>query len=275
MESYSVLMSVYFREKPEYLSLSIQSMLAQTVPTDDFVLVCDGPLTPELDAVIDDFSAQYAPVFHVIRLEKNQGLAAALNAALPHCKNDLVARMDSDDFSAPDRCQRQLAAYEAMPDLQVLGGTIEEFEGSPEHVILAKPMPLTKEDILHYAKTRNPFNHPSVMFRKSAVLSAGGYPSNPLYEDYALWVKLMAGGANVANLPQTLCYMRVDDGIYKRRGGWRYFKTAASFRLMLRRTHFCSLSQCAFSIGTLAVACLVPERVRKQIYRRLLRKDVK
>ena len=124
MEHYSILMSVYYKEKPEYLSESIQSMLHQTVPPDDYVLVCDGPLTPGLDQVIDHFVHQEKGLFQVIRLEKNQGLGNALNAGMKYCKNDLVARMDSDDISLPERCELQLKKFEESPELDIVSGTV-------------------------------------------------------------------------------------------------------------------------------------------------------
>ena len=105
LENYSVLMSVYAKERPEFLRLSTESMLAQTVKTNNFVLVCDGPLTPELDAIVAELQQKHGDLFHVIRLETNQGLAHALNRGLRECKNELVARMDSDDIAVPDRCE--------------------------------------------------------------------------------------------------------------------------------------------------------------------------
>ena len=110
-EKYSVLMSVYYREKPEFLRQSMESILHQTVPTDDFVLVCDGPLNPELDAVIAQMQQAFGPVLYVLRLKQNGGLGKALNAGIQHCKNELVARMDSDDISRPDRCEKQLKVF--------------------------------------------------------------------------------------------------------------------------------------------------------------------
>lgn len=272
MENYSVLMSVYHREQPEFLRLSVESMFAQTAPTNDFVLVCDGPLTEELDAVITNLQNTYGDTLHVVRMEINRGLSYALNDGLTFCKNDLVARMDSDDVAPPDRCRLQLVQFAETPELVIVGGAIDEFQGDPNNVISHKDMPLTYDDILRYAKSRNPFNHPTVMYRKSAVLAAGGYPHISLHEDYALWAKLLMAGAKGCNLPQTLCNMRVDNGLYNRRGGLKYFKIAVKFRYHLYCTGFYSLLNFLYVTAALAVVCLVPQSVRRAAYRKILRK---
>ena len=273
MECYSVLMSVYYKENPDYLRQSIQSVMEQNIRTDDFVLVCDGPLTDALDAVIEDAVQTYGETIRVFRVEKNQGLKHALNYGLPLCRNELIARMDSDDICHKMRCALQLACFEKNPELGIVSGTVEEFEGSVENVTAVKKLPLTHEEIVEYSKTRSPFNHPCVMYRKSAVLAVGGYPGPVLYEDYALWVELLTSGVKGCNLPDTLCYMRVDGGMYARRGGWSYLKKAAAFRWSLyREKHYCSLWESLYSVGAAAVVALLPTGPRKLIYKVLLRK---
>ena len=273
MANYSVLMSVYHKERPEFLRLSVESMFAQTVPTDDFVLMCDGPLTEALDSVIADLQNTYGAVLNVVRCEVNRGLSYALNDGLTVCKNELIARMDSDDIAPANRCELQLQAFQEDPQLVIVGGAIDEFEGSLSNVVSHKDMPLTHEDILRYAKKRNPFNHPTVMYRKSAVLAAGSYPHIALHEDYALWAKLLASGAKGQNLSQTLCNMRVDSGLYNRRGGWKYFKTAAKFRYHLYQSGFYSLWNFLYVTAALAVVCLIPQNIRRAFYLKLLRKE--
>ena len=126
-KQYSVLMSVYYKEKPEYLQQSMESILHQTIPASDFVLVCDGPLTPELDSVIEKMQQQFGPVLHVHRLKENGGLGKALNAGLEQCTCELVARMDSDDVSRPDRCEKQLQIFAEHPEYSLVSGIVEEF----------------------------------------------------------------------------------------------------------------------------------------------------
>ena len=266
-------MSVYHKEQAEYFRQSIESVMQQTVKPNDFVLVCDGPLTDALDAVIADAARQYGDILQIVRLETNQGLKNALNTGLVRCKNELVARMDSDDICAERRCELQLKCFAENPELGIVSGTVEEFEGSPENITATKTLPLSHEEIIKYAKLRCPFNHPTVMYKKSAVLAVGGYPGPILYEDYALWVELLASGVKCRNLPDTLCYMRVDGGMYARRGGWSYFKKAVAFRWGLyKEKHFCTFGESAYSVCAAAVVALMPTRLRKMVYRLILRK---
>lgn len=272
MENYSVLMSVYAKEKPEFLKLAVESVFDQTVKTNDFVLVCDGPLTEQLDSIIKEMLETYSPYMNVVRLEKNVGLGPALNEGLKHCKNELVARMDSDDYMAKDRAELQLKKFSEDDELVIVGGAIEEFEGSPENITSGKSMPETHEQIIKYSKIRSPFNHPTVMYKKTAVLELGGYPDLRLHEDYGLWVALLMSGAKGCNLPQTLCYMRVDSGLYDRRGGFKYFKTAAGFRIYMHKIGYSGFMHMCYGVGVLAVVCLVPTFLRKAFYRIFLRK---
>lgn len=275
MNNYSVLMSVYGGEKANFFRLSTDSVFQQTVPTDDFVLMCDGPLTDELNHVINELLQAHGDVLRVIRLEENLGLGNALNIGIKACKNELIARMDSDDFALPNRCELQLRKFRAHPELSIVGGNIDEFEGVPSNIVAHKTMPETHEEILRYARTRNPFNHPTVMYRKSAVLKAGCYPDRMLHEDYALWANMLLGGAKACNLPDTLCYMRVDSGLYDRRGGWAYLKMAIRLRWHLYKTGLYTFWSFLYVALGLSVVCLIPVSARKAIYRLFLRQDTK
>ena len=246
-------------------------MFSQTVQTDDFVLVCDGPLTDELDGLVAELKEKYSPILNVVRLKKNVGLGPALNEGIKHCKNKLVARMDSDDSAPEYRFELQLQKFIENNELAIVGGAVEEFEGSTDNILSRKSMPEKHEQIVDYAKTRCPFNHPTVMYKKDAVLKVGGYPNLPLHEDYGLWVALLMDGVQSYNLPQTLCYMRVDGGLYERRGGFKYFRTAAKFRIYMHRVGFSSFIQMLYGVCALAVVCLVPTSLRKLIYRAALR----
>lgn len=174
-KEYSVLMSVYHKEKPEYLRQAIESIQLQTFPTDDFVLVCDGPLNPELDAVIAAKQQKMGNVLNVVRLAKNGGLGNALNEGIKHCKNELVARMDSDDIAYSDRCEKQIAVFNTHSEVSICSGVVEEFATTPDVVDAKHVPPETNAEILKFAKKRNPFNHPCVMYKKSAVEVVGSY----------------------------------------------------------------------------------------------------
>ncbi len=268
-ENYSVLMSVYAKEKPEYLRLSIESMFSQTVVTDDFILVCDGPLTEGLDQVVAEYENRYPERFHVVRFPVNRGTGPAVRDGLLHCKNDLVARMDSDDISLPSRCQTQLRLFAARPELQLCSGAIAEFIGTPANICSVRSLP-RDEKIASYAKMRNPFNQVAVMFRKSAVLAAGNYRDMPLFEDYDLWLRMLRTGCRACNIPDVLCLVRVDN-MYERRGGVDYLKKTVSFRTLMLKDGFCNVFQYLAALLACAVVYLVPKEIRQWFYMSLLR----
>ncbi len=270
-KKYSVLMSVYYKEQPEYLRQSMESIYEQTIPTDDFVLVCDGPLNPELDAVIDEMQKKFGDALHVCRLTKNGGLGNALNIGIKHCKNELVARMDSDDISYPDRCERQLQLFAAQPDISICSGIVEEFSTTPTVVNAKRVPPETNDKIIQFAKTRNPFNHPCVMYKKSAVEAAGGYQDFYLLEDYYLWIRMLQKGYQGYNLQEPLLWMRAGSDMYKRRGGWKYFMS--QYRLLQYMYQQAFITVGLYLLGTfvrLGVA-IVPNSLRNFIFSNILR----
>lgn len=190
MEKYSVLMSLYKKEHPEYLKLAIDSMLNQTVKPDEIILVEDEPLTDELYAVVDEYKDKLTIVIN----KKNLGLGLALNEGLKVCRNELIARMDTDDISKPDRCEKQLKRFEEKPELAIVGSHIDEFVGDPSHVISQRRVPLTSEAIYNFAKKRSAFNHPVVMYKKSAVLEEGGYADLKRNQDVDLFGRMLFKG---------------------------------------------------------------------------------
>jgi len=271
MTHYSVLMSVYYKEDPQHLRDSISSMLNQTIPTNDFVLVCDGPLTKDLDAVIDEFNEGNPGLFQVIRLEENQGLGTALNIGMRYCKNNLIARMDSDDISYPDRCEKQLKIFQRY-NVDIVGGTVQEFDGSISNVTTQRVLPENHDDIYEFAKRRNPFNHPAVMYRKDSIISVGGYQDFYLFEDYYLWVRALMNGARGYNINEPILYMRAGSEMYDRRGGIKYLKSMWRFRWYMKKSGFSGWLDFLYSVLGHSLVCLIPNRLRQKIYEVLLRR---
>ncbi len=264
--NYSILMSVYYKEKPEYLKAAIQSMLDQSIKSGDFVLVCDGPLTDGLEDVIREFKSE----LNVVRLEKNSGLGVALNEGLAHCRYELVARMDSDDISLKDRCALQLSMFEKDPDLGFASGIVEEFSDSPDEVTGMRTVPQDHAEILKFARKRNPVNHPCVMFKKSEVTKAGGYTEDfHLFEDYNLWVRMLLSGTKAANSGRVLLKMRTPADAYKRRGGAGYAREMLRFHRWLLKIKFSSAAD--FLTGALphAAVCILPAGIRRYVYKLL------
>lgn len=269
---YSVLMSVYKKENPVFLKQSIESIQNQTVPTDDFVLVCDGPLTPELDAVLAVKQQELGVVLNVVRLEKNGGLGNALNEGMRHCKNELVARMDSDDIAYPDRCEKQLAIFNTHPEVSVCSGIVEEFSESPDIVDARRVPPETNAEILKFAKMRNPFNHPCVMYKKSAVMAVGSYQDFYLLEDYYLWVRLLIAGYQGYNIQSPILHMRAGDAMYKRRGGWKHATSQVKLFRYMKNRKFIGERQFLESSTIRIGASVAPSWLRKFVFKCILRK---
>lgn len=272
---YSVLMSVYYKEKPEWLKYSIESMLNQTVLCDEFVLVEDGPLTKELDDVVDEFSSKYPKLFKIVKIKKNGGLGPALQRGVLECKNEFIARMDSDDYSKPDRIEKQIKIFEENPELGLVGTNVEEFEESIDKVNCHVILPETHDEIYKFSKTRCPFRHPSLLYRKSAVLKAGNYRMFYLCEDYDIYVRMLQTDCKCYNIQEPLVYMRIGKDFYKRRGGWKYMKTILKFKNEQLKSGYFSFVNYLKSTIPHVIVCLMPNSLRDYVYRNFLRRKVK
>lgn len=265
--NYSVLMSVYYKENAKFLKESMESIYNQTVPTNDFVLVCDGALTAELDTVIEIMQLKFGDVLQVIRLEKNSGLGNALNEGIRHCKNELVARMDSDDISYSNRCENELKCFEQQKNLSIVSGTIVEFSNNIQEITGKRELPSTHDEICRFSRKRSPFNHPAVMFKKSEVKKAGGYSEKyPLFEDYYLWVRMLQKGCIARNLKEPLLYMRTPAEMYMRRGGKTYAKNMLRFHQWMKSVKWSSSVDYFSGAVPHAVVCVMPNGMRKRIY---------
>lgn len=268
---YSVLMSVYSKEKPDYLKQAIESIQMQTFPTDDFVLVCDGPLNDMLDLVINEKQQEMGEVLKVIRLPKNGGLGNALNEGIKHCKNKLVARMDSDDIAYSDRCEKQLVVFNTHPEVSICSGIVEEFTDDPNIVDAMRVPPETNTEILEFAKKRNPFNHPCVMYKKSAVEKVGSYQDFYLLEDYYLWLRMLMSGYKGYNIQEALLHMRAGSGMYMRRAGWKYIKTQVKLFKFMKQQGFIGNRQYISSCMIRSASSLAPNWLRKFMFEKILR----
>ncbi len=272
IQSYSVLMSVYHREQPLHLKQSLHSIWKQTLPSDDVVLVCDGPLTEQLYQVIEQAKIEMGASLKVVPLEKNVGLGKALNAGIQHCRHELIARMDTDDLAYPDRCQKQLAVFQAQPELGIVGAAVAEFVDNPEEVQTFRMPPETQAEIIRYAKSRCPFNHPCVMFRKKAVQDAGGYQDFYLLEDYYLWLRMLQHGVLGYNLQEPLLWMRISKELFKRRGGWKYAKSLSRLYTYMLSSHFITFPHYMALMLIRQSVALMPGKARELIYIKALRK---
>lgn len=267
---FSVLLSLYHKESPLFLRQSLTSVFMQTLLSAEVVLVEDGPLTDELYAIIKEFASRH-PELKVVSMPTNQGLGKALNEGLKHCSYDLVARMDTDDIAKPDRFEKQLAIFREHPEIDVVGAWIDEFEGEVSNVLSVRKVPEQHEDILRFAKGRCPVNHPVVMFRKSAVLKAGGYKHFPLFEDYYLWIRMLMNGARFYNIQECLLSFRFSSDMFKRRGGWRYAVTEVRLQTLFCRIGFINFCTMIKNVSVRFVSRLLPNSLRALLYKRIVR----
>lgn len=271
---FSVLMSVYVKELPERLGEALESVFGQTIMPDEVILVKDGPLTEDLERIIEAYQWRY-PFLNVIALKENRGLGEALRIGLEACSFDIVARMDSDDICKPFRFEKQLAYLNTHPEVDVLGSWIDEFSEDKEHVESQRKLPTTDGELKRFMKWRCPFNHMTVMFRKEAVLSAGSYQPFYLLEDYYLWNRLANAGCRFANLGESLLWARGGYGMVARRGGWKYMRSENRLLgFMLHSGRINWLEYCV-NVAMRTTVRLMGNRGRQILYGLFLRKKIK
>lgn len=267
MSDYSVLMSVYYKERPEFLRRAIESVMSQTILTNDFVIVCDGPLNDSLYKVLEEAKEKYK-VLNIVQLEENGGLGNALSIGITKAKNEIVMRMDSDDVCVANRAELQLPL---MEEYDLVGGHITEFENTEDNIIGCRKTPEKPEEIREFAKKRNPFNHPSVMFKKSVVLKAGNYQRFKFFEDYYLWIRILQITDKVYNIQEVLVNMRSGKEMRSRRAAKEAKKSIKEIRKIMYKMKMINWFQCIFyTLGQIIFLSLSP-RLKERIYRKVLR----
>ena len=234
MEKFSVLMSVYKNTKATELRECFDSLLEQTVRADEYILVVDGAISEELQTQIDGLKTDI-PSLIVVPLEVNRGLGLALRAGMEYCSNELIARMDTDDIAEPTRFEKQLACFERDPDLSIVGSNIAEFQDEANNITSYRNVPETHDEICEFLKKRCPFNHMTVMFKKSEVEKAGGALDWHYNEASYLWVRMYLAGSKFYNIPENLVFARIDANTFKRRGGYKYYKSERDLFKFMRK----------------------------------------
>lgn len=268
---FSVLMSLYIKEKKEYFEECMQSIIQQTVRPTEIVIVFDGPLGKELKECVNQYREKYPGWIKIIDNKENKGLGLALADGVPACAYDLIARMDTDDIARKDRFQKQLELFIKNPQLDICGSHIIEFEGNINNKLAERKVPLRHSEIAKYQRQRSAFNHMTVMYKKSAVLRAGNYEHCPLMEDDMLWIRMLISGAKCANIDDYLVYARTGYAMIERRGGWSYLKKYKMGRKMILDTGYISRWDYWKTVGIQFVVALVPKKIRLFIFTQLLR----
>ncbi|MGF2941891.1 glycosyltransferase [Enterococcus xiangfangensis] len=267
----SVLMSVYIKEKPEYFRESLKSVLNQTILVKEIVLVLDGPITTELQFVIDEVKSNKPNLIRVVPLKENVGLGKALAVGVETCDCNLIARMDTDDIMIPNRIEKQVAEFEKDNELTIIGSNINEFYDSHDRIVGRRLVPETNTAIREFSKKRNPFNHMTVMFKKKAILEVGNYQPMVGFEDYYLWVRLLKAGYAGKNIQESLVLARTGKDMYARRGGKKYFINGLKGRKAIYQAGLGSFSDYIISSSAHVIVSLLPNILRGKLYEKKLR----
>lgn len=266
---FSLLLSVWGGDRPDFLRRAFTSSVHdQTRRPADVVVVQDGPVPAEVAETIRDLAASSpVPVNHVV-IEENLGLGPALDRGLAACSHDVVARMDADDVSVATRFEVQLPLLEAGAD--IVGSSLMEFVEDIDSVVQTRVPPLDAAWIRSAARFRDPFNHPTIVYRRSRVQEVGGYQSLHLMEDYLLFARMLQAGAEPANVAEPLVYYRVGAGAYARRGGWELLRSELALQKRFRALGITTRTQHVRNVVLRGGYRLVPEVVRRRAYRRLI-----
>jgi len=244
--------------------------MAQSYPANEIVIVQDGPVELSVQQCLNSY--QTSLPIRLIPCQQNRGLGPALQDGLLECTHELVARVDTDDRSLPSRFEWQVSFFSDHPEIVVAGGLMREvFDQGNRQEQYVRSVPYTHHDICLGAKHRNPINHPTVMFRKTPVLSCGGYQDCLFFEDYYLWARLIMAGHLLGNIPQVLVETQIEPNFFSRRGGVSYIIHEARLSSRLFSIGFLNLPQMLRFLFTRIPLRLIPPMLRASFYRTFLR----
>lgn len=270
---FSLLLSIYIKESPEYFDACMQSLwFEQTVKPNEIILVKDGPLTADLDEVIIKWQDKLKNILIVVELEHNKGLGEALNIGLSQCTNEWVFRMDTDDICFMDRFEKQVNFLTKYPEVDILSGQVIEFDIAIDNITGYKKVPLTHKDIIKFSKFRNPFNHMAVAYRKSIIELVGGYQHHVYMEDYNLWLRVLAAGYIGANLDSPLVLVNAGKEMIRRRSGKIYVESEWKLFKLKTALNYQSTLPAISTLMARSIPRLLPHRVLTRVYS-MLRKN--
>jgi glycosyltransferase involved in cell wall biosynthesis len=264
-EPFTLLLPVYAGDRPDYLRRAYRSAVDdQTVRPDQVVIVRDGPVGDELAECLDEIQASSPVPVTLVALADNGGLGPALDRGLAASSFDIIARMDADDVAMPHRFEVQLPL---MSEADIVGSGLLEFAADTDDIVGQRVPPIGAGHIKRYARMHDPFNHPTVVYRRQAVLAAGGYGNLPLMEDYALFARMLHHGARAVNVAEPLVFYRVGSKAFKRRGGARLLRSELRLQGEFRREGFISRGEYLRNVVIRGGYRLVPWWLRRAVYR--------
>jgi len=266
---FSVLMSIYHKEKAEYFDRAMQSIWdEQTIKPDEIILVQDGKLTDELYKTIERWQKKLGNIFKTISLEKNIGLGDALNIGLDKCSYEIVARMDTDDICVKDRFEKQLKVVESQ-NIDICSSWVSEFESDENEIVSYRKLPELHDDIIKFGKKRCPINHPAVMYKKSIVQKAGNYQKMMWFEDYYLWARMIQSDAKFYNIQDSLVKMRAGYGQLERRSGIKYAMSEVTLQKEFFKMGFINYIEFIRNVSLRFVSRILPRGLVKIIYKNI------
>ncbi len=269
---FSATISCYKNDNPNDFETAFLSIYNQTVRPNEIIITVDGPIPAELNTVVTRFEKDYNAV--VLRSEKNNGQGIAHAMAVSKAKYEWIAIMDADDISVPNRFEKQLTVITQTPDISVIGGQIDEFIDTPDNIVGIRDVPLDNNSIKKYLKKRCPMNQVSIMLNKSAVLEVGNYQSWHFNEDYFLYCRMFENGAIFRNIPDILVHVRVGKEMYRRRGGWRYFRSEAKLQKWMLKHKIISFPRYCINVFIrICIQVIIPNRLRGFLFQTIFRKS--
>lgn len=268
---FSVLMSVYDKENPDFLDSALRSILVvQSLLPAQVVIVKDGPINERLDAVLEKYKKKFPGLIDTVQLSQNMGLGVALNVGLLNCKYDIVARMDSDDISVEDRFSIQIPQILRL-ECAVIGGWQQDFDKVPHDLDTVRKVPERNDQIRRFAKYRNPINHPTVVFRKRVVERVGGYREFYFFEDYYLWYRMLRSNVQIVNIPQVLLHGRIGNNMVGRRRGFKYIRSEVKLHRIMCADGFISWPEFMVVVTVKVGARILPKPLLSVLYSTFLR----
>jgi len=260
-------MSIFEREDlKNNFDKVIKSVFNNSALPELFHIIIDGPVSLEFKKKIMSICNKNQKI-KTYWLKKNIGEAKALNKIIPKIKTQWLAKVDGDDYNYKNRFKEQIKYIKQGYDL--IGSYIIEKKNNK--MVLKKKVPINFKKIKFYAKFRNPINHMTVMFKKSAFIKVGGYPNIYLKEDYGLWANFIKHNYKIININKYLVVASVGEGFYIRRGGWKYIKSEINLQIHLIRCNINGFFWGAIILFLRCIALSVNPNLRSMIYKMFLR----
>ena len=268
---YTVIMSIYIKVPVEYLKISIDSVLNQTLLPKKFIIVKDGSLTDKQNELIEKILKEN-DIIEIIEFKDNKGCGPAYNEAIKMCKTKYAMIMDSDDYIVPNKSEEQLRFLSENPSYDIVGSNVDEFIDNIDNVVAHRILPEKNEQIIKFAHKRCPLAQPTAMFNVESVIKAGSYQESKLTEDYDLYIRMIMNNCKFYNFQKVFTYMRVNEDFYNRRGGLKYLKPILGFKYKWYRKGFYSFKEFIITSSSSLIVSIVPNKLRTLIYKKLLRK---